>query len=244
VCLDCSPGSIPGPSRREFLRGASLVLGAAATSLLEPPLAAEAVAWTAGNRQLDVICKKAWGGRPAQGEFRRHDVKRLTVHHSGIVFRRNREAPDKLRSIQEYHQSRGFSDIAYHFVVDRHGNLYKGRPSWARPDSFTDYSTRGHLTVMCLGNFSEQSIPAAQLEALCDVLAWAVGRFDVPTRRIGGHRDYAATECPGDGLYRLLANGKIRRAVRRRIGLGGIDAERLCGRQGRRRVAAIEEGTD
>jgi N-acetylmuramoyl-L-alanine amidase len=245
VCLDCSIRSANDLPRRRFLRDASLVVGAAATTVWpEWLLAPESAAWAAGPTRLEVICKGAWGGEPAEGRFRRHTVTRLTVHHSGSVFRRNRKAPEQVRSIQAYHQSRGFPDIAYHFIVDRHGNVYKGRPSWARPDSFTGYNTRGHLTVMCLGNFSQQSVPVAQLAALRDVLAWAVTNLDVPIRRIRGHRDYVATACPGNDLYRLVANGSLGRRVRRRIRHGGVDRVRLCGKEGRQRVAAIERGED
>jgi hypothetical protein len=244
MCRDCS-APVDQVSRRDFLvRTTLLVAGPALTrwrgGLLDTNLLDE----TGDSRQIDVICKNAWGGEPANGRFSRHTVRRLTVHHSGIVLRRNRHAPDRLRAIQRYHQGQGWPDIAYHFIVDRHGNVYKGRPTWARPDTFTDYNTRGHLTVMCLGNFSEQSIPRAQLAAARDLLAWAVEEFDVPVRRIRGHRDYTATACPGSDLYRLIQNGKLRKAVRRRLDRGGVKLERLCGKEGRRRVRAIKRGDD
>lgn len=232
-------------SRRDFLERATLL--AAAPTLpwwLDWIIDEEWMRSSGSSRRIDVICKKAWGAEPVNGRFSRHTVRRLTVHHSGGILRRNRRAPDQLRAIQRYHQSRGFPDIAYHFIVDRHGNVYKGRPTWARPDTFTDYNPRGHLTVMCLGNFSEQKIPAPQVSAARDVLAWAIEEFDVPIRKIRGHRDYTATACPGDDLYRLIENRKLRRAVRRRLDRGGTTLDRLCGREGRRRVRAIERGDD
>lgn len=246
MCRDCWPASEPPGelSRRDFLDRATLLVGAATLPWwLDRPVDAELMAG-AGSSRLDVICKKAWGAEPAKGTFSRHTVRRLTVHHSGGILTRNRRAPDQLRSIQAFHQSKGFPDIAYHFIVDRHGNVYKGRPSWARPDTFTDYNPRGHLTVMCLGSFSEQSIPAPQVAAARDVLAWAVEEFDVPVRRIRGHRDYTATACPGNDVYRLIKNGELRGAVRRRIDGGGTTLHRLCGTEGRRRIRAIEQGED
>lgn len=174
----------------------------------------------------------------------RHTVRRLTIHHSGIVLARNRQAPDQVRAIQRYHQDQGWPDIAYHFIVDRHGNVYKGRPVWARPDTFTDYDPQGHLTVMCLGDFNQQSIHAAQVASLRDLLVWAKRKFDVPARRIRGHRDYAATACPGADLYQLIESGELRRSVRRGGEAGNVELKRLCGREGRRRVRAIERGED
>jgi N-acetyl-anhydromuramyl-L-alanine amidase AmpD len=96
---------------------------------------------------------------------------------------------------------------------------------------------------MCIGNFSEQDVPNRQLRSLINVLAWACAKFDVRPRTIHGHRDYASTACPGMNLQRRINNGSIRRRVRQKLN-PGIDLDRLCGRAGRSRVRAIEEGRD
>jgi N-acetyl-anhydromuramyl-L-alanine amidase AmpD len=145
--------------------------------------------------------------------------------------------------MQQDHFSEGWPDIAYHILVDRHGNVYKARPTWAKGNTRTNYNPRGHLLVMCIGNFNEQAVPRRQLRGLINVLAWACARFDVRPRTIRGHRDYAATACPGNNLQRLINTGAIRRRVRERLH-PGVDLDRLCGRAGRRRVNAIEEGRD
>jgi hypothetical protein len=166
----------------------------------------------------------------------------LTVHHSAVALLDNRDAPRHLRVFQEEHQSRGRPDIAYHLLVDRNGNVYRGRPLWAVGDSSTPYDPTGHLLVLCLGNFEVQDVSEAQLGATVDVLAWACARFDVSPATIRGHRDYAATLCPGAGLYRLIADGTMSRRVARRT--GGVRMTELCGRSGRRRVRRIENGID
>lgn len=227
-CLGLAEGR---PSRRAFIAGAAAVLVSATTS-------------RAAGEPLQVICKEAWGAKEANGQFRKHTIRRITVHHSGVVLEDNREAPATLRGAQAYHQSQGWPDIAYHFMLDLHGNIYKGRPTWARGDTFTDYSTKGHLLVMCEGNYSEQNAPRAEVRALCDLLAWACGKFDVSPKDIAGHRDFAQTACPGDDLYELLQDGSIRRKVKARLARGGVEAVKLCGKKGKRRVQRIEAGTD
>ena len=144
--------------------------------------------------------------------------------------------------MQAGHQAEGWPDIAYHFLIDRHGNVYRARPAWAKGNTRTNYNPRGHLLVMCIGNFSEQDIPRRQLDGAIDVLAWACERYDVRPSTIHGHRDYASTACPGDDLYRLIDNGAIRRRVKRRV--EEVRMNKLCGREGRRRVRAIEQGRD
>lgn len=174
--------------------------------------------------------------------MRAHRIVRVTVHHSGVAFWDNRRAPARFRSHQANHQARGWPDIAYHLLIDRHGHVYRGRPLWARGDTATNYNPRGHLLVMCEGNFNTQAPTAAQVKALVHVLAWACVKYDLPLRRIKGHRDVASTSCPGDGLYRLLEDGSIRRRVRRRINRGGVSLRNICGDAGDRLVTRIERG--
>jgi hypothetical protein len=193
-------------------------------------------------RKVTMICRKAWGARPPSGEFHRHRIRRLTVHHSAVALRNNRNAPERFRDHQASHQARGWPDIAYHILIDRNGHAYEGRPMWARGDTATDYRTRGHLLVLCEGNFDSQRPSREQAAALADVLAWAVRRFDVPVSRIRGHRDFAATACPGRRLYRLIEDGTLRRRVRRRLRAGGVRLDEICGQAGRDLVADIEAG--
>jgi hypothetical protein len=217
-------------SRRTFVAW----LGGLGLSLLRPLRA------LAATRRVEVICRRAWGARRPRGDFERHRIRRITVHHSAVVLRDNRLAPQRLRDHQAAHQSRRWPDIAYHLLIDRNGNIYEGRPRWAVGDTATDYHPRGHLLVMCEGHFGKQRPSEAQVSALIDVLAWAVGRYEVAVRAIRGHNEYASTSCPGAGLDRRL--GEVRRRVRERMAAGGARLVGLCGDEGRARVEAIEAG--
>lgn len=221
-------------SRRRFLQTA--------------PAAALAVAHAlragAAERRVELICRRAWGAVKPTGEFERHKIKRMTVHHSAVLLTDNRDAPAHFRSHQQAHQAKGWPDIAYHVLVDRHGNVYEGRPMWAVPDTATNYDPTGHFTVMCEGNFQEQRPSKAQVEALVDVLAWASVRFDVAPRTIAGHRDYADTACPGESLQRLISGGEVRRRVKETLAAGGVELGELCGTEGKQRVEDIEAGRD
>jgi hypothetical protein len=196
----------------------------------------------AARRTVEVICRQAWGARPPSRDFDRQRIRRITVHHSAVVLRDNRMAPERLRDHQAAHQSRGWPDIAYHLLIDRHGNVYEGRPRWAVGDTATNYDPRGHLLVMCEGSFGRQRPSEAQVAALVDVLAWGVDRYGVEVRTIRGHLDYVDTACPGSRLYQRL--GEVRRRVRDRLTGGGVRLAELCGPEGRSRVEAIEAGTD
>lgn len=230
-------GATPAFSRRGFL---AALPGLAATLNGAPQASILRVAGRAAN--IECICKRAWGAGPVQGTLVSHEVRRLTVHHSGKALRDNRRAPSRFRAHQRYHQSLGWPDIAYHFLIDRHGHTYKGRPSWARGDTSTDYDPSGHLLILCEGNFGNQRVSQSQERTLVRVLAWASGNFDVDPGTIRGHRDFASTTCPGADLYRLIDGGHLEHRVRKRLRRGVTSKKELCGRAGRRRVAAIERG--
>ena len=219
-------------TRRGFLRGAAAAFYALARSMRAH----------AAGRTVEVICRKAWGARPPTGEFRRHRIKRITVHHSAVILRDNTKAPAHFRSHQLAHQRRGWPDIAYHLLIDRNGNVYEGRPISAVGDTATNYDPTGHLLVMCEGSFGVQRPSAAQVRGLVDVLAWGCERYSVPPRTIAGHLEYADTSCPGASLQRLISSGEIRGRVKDRLAAGGVAAVELCGDEGRQRVEDIESG--
>jgi N-acetylmuramoyl-L-alanine amidase-like protein len=230
MCDDCDR---PTFSRRRALWVPPAVVGAALFGA-QPAEAA--------TRSVALLRRSAWGARPATGPFVHHQINHITIHHSAVILRDNRKAPAQLRAFQADHQARGWPDIAYHLLIDRHGNVYQGRPIGAVGDTNTSYNPRGHLLVMALGNFEEQAVSAAQFGALLNVLAWGSSRFGIAPAAIRGHRAYASTLCPGADLRRLIFNGTVRRRVRRRR--GHVTMRTLSVSAGKARVRRIENGTD
>ena len=51
------------------------------------------------------------------------EVGRITVYHSAVVLRDNPEDADATAYVSGNHQARGWPDIAYHLLIDRHGNV-------------------------------------------------------------------------------------------------------------------------
>ncbi len=130
--------------------------------------------------------------------------------------------------------SHGWPDLAYHFMIDRNGNVYEGRPTDAIGDTFTGYDPTGHLLACFEGNFDRQNPSKAQLAGMSRLVAWAMQTFSVPAAMIGGHRDWASTTCPGKNMYWRLG-GLVRAAV----DYGPIELIYLRGDQALDRVAQI-----
>lgn len=191
-----------------------------------------------------LLCRDAWGARPARPGGRRHTITRMTLHHEAVVLGDNRNAPGHLRQDQRYHQDQhGWIDIAYHVGVDRNGNIYELRSTELAGDTATDYDTTGHFLVLCEGDFDQEAVPEAQLLGAARAFAWAAQTFRVATTTLAGHRDLASTSCPGANLYAHLASGDLKRRIDDLLAAGGVDLQRFCGPDAAATVAAIEAGS-
>lgn len=159
-----------------------------------------------------IVPRSVWGAAPARTDrMTEHTIDTLTVHHAGDHSASG--GPARYRSWQAYHQSRGWGDLAYHYIIGVGGTVYEARDTMYRGDTGTNYDTTGHFLVVVEGNFEIDMPTEEQLDSLVRVLAWAAQRFDVSPSTIGGHRDHAATSCPGGNLYPYIASGDLQADV-------------------------------
>lgn len=149
-----------------------------------------------------------------------HRITHVTLHHTGSSepLRPEDDPAEKLRGLQSWGASdRNWWDVPYHYLIDLEGDIYEGRDWHYMGETNTTYDPSGHFLISVIGNYGRQEATPAQLEAIADLMAWAVARFDVPLDRIGGHYDYAGTSCPGQHLRRYLEDGTFRRMVEDRL---------------------------
>jgi hypothetical protein len=218
--------------------------GAAPTDAGSGPTDAGSGPTDAGTEQtFTVLCRAAWGAvAVADSKYVRHTLNRMTVHHSGVSFTDNKLAPARFRAHQNHYFNLGHADLPYHLLIDLKGNVYEGRPLWAKGDTETSYDPTGHFLVLVEGNFETQQPTAQQNAALAMALAWGSQVYTLPTSSIRGHKDLAATACPGANLYAQISNGNVRTQAEGASRKGPIRLNLLCGEAGRKRVAEIEAG--
>lgn len=189
--------------------------------------------------RVEVICRDALGLSAPIGVGAAHAIDRMMLHHTAVELGDNALAPGRLRGHQRFHQQQGWADIAYHYGVDLRGNLYELRtPEWAG-DTFTEYDPAGHFLVVCEGNYDLEQPTDAMLQGTVEILAHAVRAFGADPWGLTGHRDLAATTCPGDNLYVRL--DEVRAEVAR-LASAPVALESVCGPEAQQRVAAIEQG--
>lgn len=190
-----------------------------------------------------MLCREAWGARPARAGGIRQVPDRITIHHSAVILGDNRNAPSRIRADQRYHQdTQGWTDIAYHVGVDLNGNIYELRDPELVGDTATTYDPSGHFLILCEGNFDEEEVTEELLTGIAQTGAWAAKRYLISPDRIAGHKDFAATSYPGANLYAHIVSGEIRRRLDDLVATPGSDLQRICGPAADAKVAAIEAG--
>ena len=229
------PPSTPNPAATSAT-GAALTTGPPLGPMTSPPAAPT-------NSSALLLCRDAWGARPARAGGKPQTITRMTLHHEAVVLGDNRNAPERFRQDQRYHQDQhGWIDIAYHVGVDRNGNIYELRRTEIAGDTATDYDTTGHFLVLCEGDFDQEAVSEAQLHGAALAFAWAAQNFHITSNTLAGHRDLAQTSCPGANLYAHLSSGDLKRRIDELLAAGTVDLQRICGPDAAARVAAIEAG--
>lgn len=179
-------------------------------------------AFAAGVAQQPVICNRAcWGSRstPYHPFGTTGTFNRVTIHHTANVndfsVTSIEGSKSRLRATQNYHMdSLGWSDIGYHFLVDKFGNTFEGlNGSLASTNArgAHDAINASSLGVCMLGWFDSGyngDTPAAQRAAAYSVAAW---RVPDPFTGFGsssyggysnigyvlGHYQVSSKTCPG-----------------------------------------------
>lgn len=149
-----------------------------------------------------------------------HNITHVTLHHTGDSkpLLPGDDPVQRLRNLQSWGASdRNWWDVPYHFLMDLNGTIYEGRDYHFMGETNTTYDPGGHFLISIIGNYERQEPTQAQLNAIADLMAWALDEFKLPLDRIGGHYNYAQTGCPGKNLRKYLEDGTFRRMVAARL---------------------------
>jgi hypothetical protein len=171
-----------------------------------------------------IYSRKQWGAdEKIRGKSSLHygDVHAGFVHHTVNANGYTRsEVPGILRSIYAYHvKSRGWSDIGYNYLVDRFGRIWEGRYGGV-DRAVVGAHTLGYnddsFAASAIGNYQITKPSKAMIQAYATLFAWKLSLHGVDAssthqwvtktwfQAINGHRDAAATLCPGQYLYNKI----------------------------------------
>lgn len=126
----------------------------------------------------------------------------LWLHHTGGAER----GSEGMRAIQDYHMDvKGWSDIAYSFVIDPITNwVYVGRGAGIQGAHTEGHNTTSHA-ICIMGNFEVMKPSDDLLRTIAELINYGVEK-GWWSKFTGGHRDAsgASTACPGKYLYAAI----------------------------------------
>ncbi|MFL6120264.1 N-acetylmuramoyl-L-alanine amidase [Actinophytocola sp.] len=214
-------------SRRALFRGGFTVAAMGALGATATPVAVGEVSVT---RPRIYTCAE-WGARPANGTITVLNRKPtyIVVHHTAGANSTDyslAHAYQNSRDIQNFHMDgRGWIDTGQQLTNSRGGFVTEGRH---RSVEILDQGTRhvqganvaDHnseiIGIENEGLYTSVNVPQALWNSLVQLVAYIAQQYGISPDLIRGHRDFNATECPGEILYGRLP--ELRNAVAAVIG--------------------------
>lgn len=154
--------------------------------------------------------KEEWGGRAHEDRLSCaravSTYEYLVVHHCATPNAQvdQRTEQEHMQFLQDYHQQTlGWCDIGYHYGVGKEGTVFEGSPveNEGRHEPSVNANSLG---VVFHGDYGSRRLSNGQWEAGIQLLAYLCQTFGVSPANIQGHRDFTATECPGQHIYTRL----------------------------------------
>ncbi|WP_243867238.1 peptidoglycan recognition protein family protein [Actinophytocola oryzae] len=180
-----------------------------------------------------------WGARAANGTIDVLDRKPtyIVVHHTAGTNATDytvEHAFQISREIQDFHMDeRGWIDTGQQLTNSRGGFVTEGRH---RSVEILDGGTRhvqganvaDHnseiIGIENEGLYTSVDVPQALWDSLVQLVAYIGQQYGIAPSEIRGHRDFNATECPGELLYGRLP--ELREAVAAAMGVPAPEATR------------------
>lgn len=141
-------------------------------------------------------------------------INRLTVHHSGFdkpwTTASWKPTKEEIQFIRDFHtgtgpSDRNWADIAYHFLVDRAGRVWQGRPLVYQGAHVKNHNEH-NIGVVMLGNFDMQQLNTAQSKSLVAFIAFLRKLYGISGKEVFTHGELAdnKTDCPGSHLQQFM----------------------------------------
>lgn len=114
----------------------------------------------------------------------------------------DKSAQEKVDEVRRWHLDRGWSDVGYHYLIDRNGQVVEGRPI-ERIGAHVKGHNTGTIGISLFGGHGssagdkfEDNFTEDQEQSLKRLIVDLTNRFP-DIRKITGHNQYAAKACPG-----------------------------------------------
>ena len=221
----------PEMNRRTLLRAGLAVSAVSAAGLAAPALASAEPAQATNLRAPSIATTTAWGARPPNGtiEVLPHPPTYIVVHHTAGANSSDLSQAHAFqisREIQNFHMdTRGWIDTGQQLTNSRGGFVTEGRhQSLSALSGGTTHVMGANVAdhnsdiigIENEGLYTDVDVTPQLWNSLVNLVAYIADQYGIAPSEIKGHRDFNATECPGEVLYARLP--ELRDAVGQALG--------------------------
>jgi hypothetical protein len=136
-----------------------------------------------------------------------YTINKIVVHHTATP--NNQDPIYWMKAIYNNHAySQGWGDIGYNYLIDQYGNIYEGKLGGDEAKGYHAGSANANsIGISVIGTYSYETPSYAAQDALKRLIAEKSAFYDFTPSwhsTVYGHRDFAATACPGNAFYSVL----------------------------------------
>ena len=137
----------------------------------------------------------------------------IILHHSGVSYMDN---PAQWVGIDNYHRSKGWGGIGYHYLIEKNGEVKPGRAE--NMDGAHCYQENMNVQSigLCLsGNFDKEEPTIQQIRSLSNLISVLQKKYSISDMNILPHSRFAPKTCWGKLLPKI--SDEIRKYIKKRM---------------------------
>lgn len=120
------------------------------------------------------------------------EIKRVIIHCSDT----HAHQDIGVKEIREWHTAgRGWSDIGYHYVINRQGEVEGGRPVGI-PGAHTLNHNQDSIGICLVGGKPMFNFSKKQIDKLVELVWMLVLQYNLKISDVHGHNEYSNKTCP------------------------------------------------
>ena len=171
-----------------------------------------------GVNRPRVISRAEWGAKkPRKGFSTNFSPKKVVIHHTAG----SKGRAEQVKICQTYHQnSRGWTDIGYHFLISHKGEIFEGRPENVLGTHVAG-ANKYCIGISAMGHYSKYPCTDECWRAIVHLTAYVCSKYRIQPKDIIGHQNMANKDCPGKYINSRLP--ELRQSVSEILQQAGTD---------------------
>lgn len=155
-----------------------------------------------------ITARSTWGAQHVPENYNVPMAEGVSIHHSvTATLAEDASIEDEIKQMHEIEkigrQRFGYT-VSYNVVIFPSGRAYQGCP-FDKRGQHTDNANSKIRSICFAGNYESKSPTQKQLDTARALIAEGRGKWWGKGAYVRGHKDFKATACPGQNVYKHMA---------------------------------------